>query len=452
MTLSISDLQVVLIDDDATLLKALSQALNLEDIKVVAFSNPVEALATVSDELEGVVISDIRMPQMDGLDLFKAVHAIDKDIPVMLITGHADVPMVLSSLREGVFDFLAKPINTDDLIASTKRALETRRLVLENRALKHLADRAADRHELIGDTAIMRQLRTTIQQIASSDIDVLIEGETGTGKDTIAEMIHRGSKRARKALVKVNCTALADDIYVSELVGSASNSIGYTRRDREGLLQRANHGTLYLDDIDGLSETAQGQLLPIIDTRQYRPPGGLETIDVKSRIIASSQNDLVSLVDKGQFRSDLYYRLHTVSIRIPPLRERREDIPLLFAHFLDTAAKTYQRKTPSLSARARRHLSDHLWPGNLRELKNFAQATVLGLSSMIDEPDCSTATLPQQISTFEEAVIRSTLLKTTGDVKAALELLGIPRKTFYDKINRHQINLDRYRKATTSTE
>ena len=189
-----------MIDDDNTLLKALSQALELEDIKVEAFNNPEEALKEIAQDLDGIVISDIRMPQMDGIDLFRSIRAIDKDIPVILITGHADVPMVLSTLKEGAFDFLAKPINMDDLIISAQRALETRRLVLENRALKSLAERVVERSELIGDTAIMRQLRNTVQKVAAADIDVLIEGETGVGKDTVAMLIHQWSNRGATSI------------------------------------------------------------------------------------------------------------------------------------------------------------------------------------------------------------------------------------------------------------
>ena len=449
MTLPENDLHVVLIDDDNTLLKALSQALELEDIKVVAFNNPEEALKEISQDLDGIVISDIRMPQMDGIDLFRSIRAIDKDIPVILITGHADVPMVLSTLKEGAFDFLAKPINTDDLIVSAQRALETRRLVLENRALKSLAERVVERSELIGDTAIMRQLRNTVQKVAAAEIDVLIEGETGVGKDTVAMLIHQWSNRARRPFVKVNCASISSGLAESGFFGSSTAQGAYSRKERLGSLQRSDQGILYLDDIEALSDIAQGQLLPVIDERRFQPTGQQDYIDFNARIVASTQSDLSALVDKEAFRSDLYYRLHAVTIRIPPLRERREDIPLLFAYFLDEASRSLGKKVPALSAKVRKHLSDHLWPGNVRELSNFALATALGLSGMANNDGQSTPSLPEQMSVFEESVIRSTLLKTAGDVKATLELLGIPRKTFYDKVSRHQINLNRYRETSS---
>lgn len=437
-------MSVILVDDDKDLIEALGQAFELEDINVKSFRNPVKALKAIDDSFKGTIVTDVRMPEMDGLDLFKKIYAIDPQIPVIVMTGHADVPMVLSSLKDGVFDFLAKPIATKELISSAIRACETRALVLENRRLSALTQLTTQQETLIGDSESMTHLREMISQIAAADVDVLIEGETGTGKQTVARMIHKLSDRSRHRFVDLNCASLVNETALEELYGLEGSSTPYRRR-RKGKVENADRGILYLNKLESTGLDIQGQFLQIVENREIIPIDGNSSQRVDIRIIASSSVDLHNRVISQEFRSDLYFRLNTIRLKIPALRERREDIPLLFAHFLNEAAAKFKKKIPRIKADTRRHLYEYDWPGNVQELKNFSQAVVLGITHPDDNSGLSGLSLPKRIEHFEAATIRSALQQSSGNVPKTIEILGIPRKTFYDKVNRHKINLKQYR-------
>ena len=444
------DLKVYLVDDDDTLLKALTQAFELEDMNVRPFSEPAAALSEIEPSTPGIVITDVRMPNIDGIEFFQKIKSIDPEIPVIFITGHADVPMVLSTLREGAFDFFPKPIDVEHLLATSRRAMANRRLVLENRELRFLAEKANQNTDLIGESPAIERLRSTISQIATADVDVLIEGESGTGKEIIATMLHKMSNRSSQRLVTVNCAALSAELIESELFGTVYDKETLSRRERPGKIEQSHKGTLYLDKIESLSQQVQGQLLPIVEEREVTPVGAKESKSLNLRIISSTQKDITRDPDDHNIRPDLLYRLNTVHLRVPPLRDRREDIPILFAHFLEKAADTYSKKIPKIGASSRRRLVDYDWPGNVRELKNFADSVVLGIDSTNDNSLGGQMSLPKRIEQFESNTIKSALEQTSGDVRATLELLGIPRKTFYDKISRHKIELNRYRQKTMS--
>jgi len=375
----------------------------------------------------------------------KKIHNIDPTIPVIVMTGHADVPMVLSALKDGVFDFLAKPIITQDLIASAQRACETRALVLENSRLRELAHNAANEQMLIGESQAIIQLRETISQIAKAEVDVLIEGESGTGKKRVAQLIHTLSDRARHRFVDINCASLPNEMLQEELFGvDGANQVQY-RRKRLGKIENADRGILYLNNVESASDELQGQLLHVIENRSITPIGANESRYVDLRIIASARNNLEDRIQNQEFRTDLYFRLNTVKLKVPPLRERPEDIPILFAHFLSEASEKFNRKIPSIKTSAKRHLYEHDWPGNVQELKNFAQTVVLGISNPQETTKSTPLSLPQRIEQFEASVIRSALKESSGRVVNTLEILGIPRKTFYDKVNRLNINLKEFR-------
>lgn len=445
MTQSHTDIRVHLVDDDKILLKALTQAFELDNIDVVSFDNPVSLLEQVHQGFSGVIVTDVRMPQLNGLELFAKVKEIDPEIPVIIMTGHADVPMVLKALRDGVFDFVSKPLDSDHLLASARRAMETRRLVIENRHLIDLATSASGGSELIGKTPLMERLRTTIHQVAKADVDVLIEGETGTGKELVAKLLHQSSGRTQQRFVSVNCAALPSETAHIELFGSAYDEQTRSRRERPGKFELSDNGSLFLDDIDNLPAPIQGQLLPVLEERRVILIGGDEPKDLNLRIIAASSNPLSNAVDDNTFRADLFYRLNTVRLHIPPLRDRKEDIPLLFAHFISEASAKFSKKIPKISTSARRRLSDYDWPGNVRELKNFADSIVLGIESTNGKSLSSNLSLPERVERFEANTICSVLEETKGDVRATVDALGIPRKTFYDKISRHEIDLKKYR-------
>lgn len=441
-----SDMHIILIDDDRDLLTALSEAYELANIKIKPFQNPVKALKSIHKGLTGAVVTDVRMPEMDGIELFKKVRDIDSKIPVILITGHADVPMVLSMLKEGVFDFLSKPLNIEDLIATSLRALDTRSLVLENRELRKLADRAIESEELIGESASIIQLRDIIRQVAKANVDVLIEGETGTERLIVAKLLHRLSGQSNNPFVKINCAALSLEGAASKLFGhGVSGTASYNRRLSSGKIEAANRGMLFLDKIDHMPPPLQGQMLGVVENREVTPVGDIRSKKLDLRIVASCTQNLSTLVESRDFNSDLYFRLNTVKLSLPPLRERSEDIPLLFAHFLSTISEDLGKKIPRIKADTRKYLYDHDWPGNIRELKNYAQAVILGINNPDQNSKLNNSSLPQRVRQFEAATIKASLRQTKGAVSQTITQLKIPRKTFYDKIKKYNIDLSKYR-------
>lgn len=436
---------VYLLDDDEILLKAMTQIFELDDIDVVPMSDPVKLSKMINTDFCGVIVSDIRMPIMDGIELFRKVNSIDAEIPVIFITGHADVPMVLKTLREGAFDFFSKPINSEHLLSSSRKAIETRRLVLENRQLKKLTEQASQGPELIGESIVMQHLRSTIKQLSQTDIDVLIEGETGTGKEIVASLLHNSNTRSKHPFVNVNCAALQSDLAEAILFGTAADRKLHSHGARIGKIEESHNGTLFLNKIEYLPVSIQGQLLPVIETREITPTIGDRAKKLNLRIIVSSQIDLANASENKEFRRDLLYRFNTVRLKIPPLRDRKEDVPLLFAHFADKASKKFSKKIPKMNSKVQAMMVDYDWPGNVRELKNFAISHVLEIENLNDKAVSERLTLPERLERFEANTIRSALEQTNGDVRESLKILGIPRKTFYDKLNRHTIDIKSYR-------
>ncbi|MFD1788293.1 sigma-54-dependent transcriptional regulator [Sphingomonas floccifaciens] len=434
----------LLIDDDATLRTVLRQAFELEDMPVDVCGDPLEALERITAGFDGTIVTDVRMPGIDGIELFRRVHAIDPDIPVIVTTGHADVPMVLDALKRGVFDFIPKPFAADHLIASVRRANEHRALVLENRRLRALAAQAEDGDPLIGETAVMTELRDTMRRVALADIDVLIEGETGTGKELVALLLHRWGPRRAKPFVAVNCAALPPGFAEAELFGYAPGVHAQYRGGQPGRIEMADGGTLFLDEVGSMPLSVQGALLRVIEEREVLPIGGERPRTLDLRIVAATNVDLAAAVSDGRLRKDLYYRLTPVQLRVPPLRERLADVPLLFAFFLDQAARGIGQAPPPISREVQIHLSTHDWPGNVRELRSYAQRVAHGLTTAPIDDDAP-ADLASQIADFEAGLIRAALIHCAGDIPATLARLGTARNTLYDKLKRYGIRPADYR-------
>ncbi|MGL4288646.1 MAG: sigma-54-dependent transcriptional regulator [Phreatobacter sp.] len=442
-------MDVAFIDDDDILRAANVQSLVLAGLDVAAYPSATAALDELDASFAGVVVSDIRMPRIDGLELFRRLKKLDPDLPVILITGHGDIAMAVDAMREGAYDFVAKPYAVDRLIGSIRHALEKRRLVLENRALRRAAEAASDDLPLLGVTPVMERLRQTLHQVADADVDVLVEGETGSGKDVVANALHRWSHRAARPFVAVNCGALPETVIESELFGHEPGAFTGAQRKRIGRFEYAHGGTLFLDEIEAMSPALQVKLLRVLEAREITPLGTNEVRRVDVRLVAATKTDLLQLSKQGAFREDLYYRLHVVSVRVPPLRERADDIPLLFGHFLTRAAKRFRREPPALDAVVRRQLSSHDWPGNVRELAHYAERVALGL--VAGDPAAPATghalSLPERVEAYEAGLIREALSASRGDVRLAIEALGLPRKTFYDKLRRYGIDQNQYRTA-----
>jgi two-component system C4-dicarboxylate transport response regulator DctD len=437
---------VAFVDDDDALRAANVQSLLLAGLDVAPFASAAAVLEAIDADFPGVVVTDVRMPRIDGLELFRRLRLIDPEIPVILITGHGDIAMAVDAMREGAYDFLAKPYASERLLGSVRHALDRRRLVLENRALRRAAEAAADDGMLIGTDRSIELLRNTLRQIADTDVDVLIEGETGSGKDVAANALHSWSNRADRPFVAVNCGALPETMIESELFGHEPGAFTGALKKRIGRIEHAQGGTLFLDEIEAMSPALQVKLLRVLETRQITPLGTNDVRRVSIRIVAATKVDLLALTKQGSFREDLYYRLHVVKIRIPPLRERRADIPLLFGHFLARAARRFGRAQPAIGQRERHFLLEHSWPGNIRELAHYAERVALGLDGEATAGS-DFLPLPKRVEAYEGSLIREALAASRGDIQGTLETLGIPRKTFYDKLHRHGIDQSKYREA-----
>ncbi|MGD8956321.1 MAG: sigma-54 dependent transcriptional regulator, partial [Chromatiaceae bacterium] len=371
---------VMLIDDEEHIRVAASQALDLAGYRVHAFDRGERALAALTADWPGAVISDIRMPGIDGMQFLQRAGMIDPDLPVILITGHGDVSMAVEAMRAGAYDFLEKPFAVEDLVDTVGRAIDKRALTIENRRLKNeLAMQSKPGLRIIGDTPAMRRLRLTIGQIADTDADVLVNGETGTGKELVARALHEIGRRRDRNFVAVNCGAVPENLIEAELFGHEAGAFTDAKSRRIGKFEHANGGTLFLDEIESMPLHVQVHLLRVLQERAIERLGSNELIPLDLRVVAASKVDLRAAATRGTFREDLYYRLGVVVIDIPPLRERRQDIPLLFQHFVLVAAARYRREPPPplTTPDQLNRLMMAEWPGNVRELRNAAERYVL---------------------------------------------------------------------------
>jgi len=436
---------VLFVDDERAVRLAGQQALELAGFDVVACDGAERALRHVGRDWPGCLVTDVRMPQMDGLALMARVRAIDPDLPVILITGHGDVPMAVQAMRDGAYDFLEKPFPSDRLTEVARRAVEKRRLVLENRRLREaLAGGGEPASGIVGRTPGIERLRAAIASVADTNADVLVFGETGTGKEMVARALHAASARRKHPFVALNCGAMPEAIFESELFGHEAGAFTGAAKRRVGRIEHASGGTLFLDEIESMPLSLQVKLLRVIQERMVEPLGSNELIPVDLRVVAATKVDLKQAAAAGKFREDLYYRLNVVVVTIPPLRERRDDVPLLFQHFIVQAAARYNREPRAPSQPQMQRLAGQDWPGNVRELRNAADRFVLGLEEAVAPPDgpaaASTLSLAEQVDLFEKGLIQSELARHRGSVKAAVEALNIPRKTFYDKLKRYGLS------------
>ncbi len=444
---------VLFIDDEKHIRLANTQTLELANIDVISFDSAERALDQVTTELKGVVVCDIKMPKMNGLAFLEEASKRDRDLPVILITGHGDISTAVQAMRKGAYDFIEKPYAPERLVKTVERALEKRSLTLENRILKReLKAEKTPGPRIIGKTTVMDQLRATIAQLADTGADVLITGETGTGKELVARSLHEQSSRSSYNFVAVNCGAVSDSLIESELFGHEAGSFTDARDKRIGKFEHANGGTLLLDEIESMSLRLQVHLLRILQERIVERTGSNKPIPLDVRVVAAAKTDLKEMAAQKAFREDLYYRLNVVRIFIPPLRERREDIPLLFHHFVLVAAHRYQQEVPLPDSSQMNALMAYGWPGNVRELRNVAERYVLlGAKNewsvekmMSPAAHFAARSLAQQVNAFEKSLIEQALASADGSIKKVMEDLAIPRKTLSDKMKKYGLKKDDY--------
>ncbi|MBB3242323.1 two-component system C4-dicarboxylate transport response regulator DctD [Pseudomonas sp. Tn43] len=436
---------VMVVDDESSIRSAVEQWLSLSGFEVQLFSRADECLAQLPRHFPGVILSDVRMPGMTGMELLAEVQRRDADLPVILLTGHGDVPMAVEAMRDGAYDFLEKPFSPEALMSSLRRALDKRRLVLENRALHEQADnRAKLDATLLGVSRGLQSLRRQVLDLAMLPVNVLIRGETGSGKELVARCLHDFGPRADKAFVALNCAAIPEQLFEAELFGHESGAFTGAQGKRIGKLEYADGGTLFLDEIESMPLAQQVKLLRVLQEQKLERLGSNQSIHVDLRIIAATKPDLLDEARAGRFREDLAYRLNVAELRLPPLRDRREDIPLLFEFFARSAAERLGRTFAPLSGPQLSHLLSHDWPGNVRELANVAERQVLGLGEPEPAGIDAGQSLAAQQEAFEAHCLRAALTRHKGDVKAVLEELQLPRRTFNEKMQRHGLTREMF--------
>jgi len=436
------NLTILLVEDDPNVLHACEQALRIDNLPAICVESAELALQQLTPDYPGIIVSDIWLPGKSGMDLLHEVQQLDPELPVILMTGHGDVRLAVQAMKEGAHDFLEKPFMPETLVDIARRALEKRALVLEVRALRRqLSDRNSIEGRIIGRSPGMARVRQRVTDLAPTQANVLIEGETGTGKELIARCLHDASPRRNGNFVALNCGGLPESLFESEIFGHESGAFTGAAKRRIGKIEHANGGTLFLDEIENMPIPLQIKLLRVLQERSLERLGSNQAIPVDFRLVAATKENLRTLSDSGRFRADLFYRLSVAKLDLPPLRERREDVALLFENFLLQASATYGRPAPQISPAKLRQLIAYDWPGNVRELRNVAERCVLGIESDAP-PFCDQASaedglsLPQAMDTVERAMILEAMRRNDGNLTLASEALQIPKNTLRDKIRK----------------
>jgi two-component system C4-dicarboxylate transport response regulator DctD len=433
---------IILIDDDVNVLDACREVLELEGFSVSPHASVASALTDLRADSETVIVSDVRMPQQDGFDLLASVRTIDRDIPIVLMSGHGDIPMALRAMRDGAWDFLEKPADPVHLIETARRALDHRRLLTENRRLRLSIATDGWEARLIGHSAPILALRERLKRIAGAATDILVLGETGTGKEVTARALHDFSGRKGR-FVALNCGAIPETMLETELFGHEAGAFTGAREKRVGKIEHAHGGTLFLDEIESMPLSAQVRLLRVLQERIIERLGSNDEVPVDLQVVAATKADLHQLARLGKFREDLAYRLDIARVEIPPLAARRGDIGLLFRHFLDLASRRQGRAAPRVEATFLADLDRRNWPGNVRELRNVAERYVLGLEDMpADTAANAGETLEARMDRVERAILLDSLAEQDGRIGATADALGISRKTLYLKMRKHGLGGD----------
>lgn len=437
-------LEAVLIEDEQAVRMATAQTLELGGFTVHACASTEQAEPWLQPGFAGVIVTDVRLPGRSGLQVLAQVVALDPDLPVIVVTGHGDVGMAVDAMRAGAYDFLEKPFAAERLLETVRRAQEKRRLVLDNQRLKAAWSSHPDMPNLIGQSPRIERVRTLIRTIGPTSADVLITGQTGTGKEVVARQLHASSGR-KGAFVAINCGALPESVFETEIFGHEAGAFTGAQKRRIGKFEYANGGTVFLDEIEAMPLVLQVKLLRVLQERKLERLGGNDTVPLDCRVVAASKADLLKSSAQGSFREDLYYRIGVINIELPRLNERREDIPALLGHLVQGAALRYQRPAPQWSAAQMTEWQVREWPGNVRELRNFADRLVLGVSDPAPSPQTEPEiqSLPQRLDAYERILIVEALAAHDGNVANAADALSLPKKTLYDKLKKHRLGAGR---------
>ncbi|MEW6600962.1 MAG: sigma-54 dependent transcriptional regulator [Nitrospirota bacterium] len=447
--------KVLVVDDDPFILMAVKQTLSMNSFDADIFDKPHEALGRIVAGAYQAVIADVKMPKMNGMELLRRIHAIDPELPVIMITGHGDVPLAVTALKEGAYDFLEKPVDDSVLLASLKRASEKMSLINRNRQLSMMLKKAREGRSsfcnIIGFSSRMQDLYNTIEIVAKEEYPVLITGETGTGKELVARAVHDLSPRGPQKFVPINMGAVPENMLEAELFGYEAGAFTGAVKRSIGKFEYASGGTIFLDEICSMPLNLQVKLLRVLEAKKLQRLGSNDSIKVAARFIVASNKDLKKEVEKGTFRADLFFRLNVIPVEIPPLRNRREDIPLLANHFMEEYNKTHEKKINSIHENMYKWMLKYDWPGNVRELENFIkQLCVLnnqdGAVDMKQNPvetlsagPKENMTLKDHLESEEKKYLVDVLRHHKGLMIPSSTSLGISRKALYEKMKKYKI-------------
>jgi len=439
---------ILVVDDERSVRESLERVLEKEGYQVFTAENARDAEDILNRESIALVLTDLRMPEISGLDLLRRVKKSHADVEVVMITGHGTIEKAVEAMKEGAYDFITKPFKRAEILRSISKALEKRNLAQENRLLKEQLETSfTSKIQFIGKSKKIQEVMQLVERVAPLPSTVLITGESGTGKEIIARMIHAKSPRAGKRFVAVNCGAIAENLIESELFGHVKGAFTGAIRDKDGLFKIASGGTLFLDEISTIPMNLQVKLLRAIEEHEIMPVGSTRTIPVDARIIAASNRDLLKEVEEGRFREDLYYRLNVIGINVPPLRERRDDIPLLVNHFIQRFNRELNKNVQGVSPDVLQMFLSYQWKGNVRELENAIERAMILCDgdyirpehlpqnfSMVEYKTPTKGGLKEAVMEFEKVQILKTLELVEGDKKAAANLLGMSISSLYRKM------------------
>lgn len=442
-------MKILIVEDDVRMKQLLCDIIVGGGFDVVSTSDPVEAVHIIEDIDFDIVLTDLKMPKIDGLQFMEIVKNKNRDIPVILITAHGTVELAVEAIKKGAYDFVQKPFDPDELILTIKRASDLVDLIKENKLLQEKV-KVAEQDDLLGENIKVREIKGIINKICNIDATVLIEGETGTGKELVAKLIHKKSYRKESNFLPINCGALSENLLEAELFGYEKGAFTGANFQKKGLFESVGEGTIFLDEINSTTESFQIKLLRVLQEKQIMRVGGIKPIDINARIIVASNKPLEEEVKKGNFRKDLFYRLNLIQIKIPPLRERKDDIQLLAHYFLRKFTTKYSKDIKNISVESIKKLNEYNWPGNVRELENVIERAVIMSDDkelVIDpqefnsENDDAITTGLMTLEEMEKILIKKTLILKNGNKKEAAISLGIDAATLWRKMKKYSIEL-----------
>ncbi len=450
--------KVLIVDDDLDALEMMQDLFDSKGYQSSTATNGVEALTSIKNLEPDIVLSDIRMPEMDGMELLRILTKEYPHIPVIMITAHGTIKTAVEAMKVGAKDYILKPLSLDEILAKVERITQLNTLIKENEYLLNKLQQTYDFTNMIGKTDKIQELFRLVKDVAATNTTVLIGGESGVGKELIANAIHYNSSRVKRPFVKVNCGVLAESLLESELFGHVRGAFTGAIKDKIGRFEMANGGTLFLDEIGDISLNMQLKLLRVLQEGEFERVGGTETLKVDVRIIAATNKDLRKAIDEGTFRQDLYYRLNVIPIIVPPLRERRDDIKYLVNHFIDKFNRVYGKMIREIDPRAMRLIESYDYPGNIRELENLIERIVVldkkGKITVADLPDNVRGTedesivedvsfdngLNSLVEDYEKKLIIKALAENNNNKFQTAKMLNMNRSTFMSKLKKYGIN------------